>query len=119
MADYEDLPCRALALFGWYLMVPPVGGDASAPRSHWRTIDSFDTAQECRRIERLMAGASPPTIRRLTVASPDKVREMAERGGALHNLESKQMLEYGVQSGRGGVTLNLTEEQLAKLKAGW
>jgi hypothetical protein len=66
MADYEDLPCRALALFGWYLMVPPVGGDASPPRSHWRTIDSFDTAQECRRIERFMAGVSPPTIRPLT-----------------------------------------------------
>ena len=44
-------------------------------------------------------------IRRLTVASPDKVREMAERGGALSNLESRQMLEYGIESGRGGVTL--------------
>lgn len=56
----------ALALLGWYLMVPLVGGDASAPLSQWRTIDSFDTAQECRRIERFMAGASPPTIRLLT-----------------------------------------------------
>jgi hypothetical protein len=55
-------------------------------------------------------------IRRLTVASPEKVREMAERGGALHNLASRQMLEYGIESGRGGVTLKLTAEQLARLK---
>jgi hypothetical protein len=58
------------------------------------------------------------TIRKLTVASPEKVREMAERRGALHNLESRQMLEYGIESGRGGVTLKLPAEQLAKLKAG-
>lgn len=57
-------------------------------------------------------------IRRLTVASPEKVREMAERGGALCNLESRQMLEYGIGLGRGGVTLKLTGEQLANLKRG-
>jgi hypothetical protein len=33
--------------------------------------------------------ATRAMIRRLTFASPDKVREMAERGGALHNLESR------------------------------
>jgi hypothetical protein len=64
------------------------------------------------------ASGTRATIRKLTVASPEKVREMAERGGALHNLESRQMLEYGIESGRGGVTLKLTAEQLAKLKAG-
>ena len=57
------------------------------------------------------------TIRRLTFATPEKVREIAERGGALHNLESRQMLEYGIESGRGGVTLKLTAGQLAKLRA--
>lgn len=58
----------------------------------------------------------PVPIHRLTVASAEKVREMAERGGALSNLESRQMLEYGIESGRGGVTLKLTTEQLASLK---
>jgi len=58
------------------------------------------------------------TIRRLTVASLEKVREMAERGGALHDLAAKQALEYGIASGRGGVTLRPTTEQLAKLKVG-
>jgi len=57
-----------------------------------------------------------PLPRKLTFATADKVREMAERGGALSNLESRQMLEYGIQSGRGGVTLKLTEDQLSRLK---
>ena len=59
-----------------------------------------------------------PLPRKLTFASADKVREMAERGGALSNLEYRQMLEYGIQAGRGGVTLKLTEGQFARLKAG-
>jgi hypothetical protein len=46
------------------------------------------------------------------------MREMAERGGALHNLESRHMLEYGIESGCGGVMLKLSAEQLAKLKCG-
>jgi hypothetical protein len=58
------------------------------------------------------------TIRRVTVASPEKVREMAERGGALSNLESRQALEYGITTGRGIVTLKLSAEQLANLKGG-
>jgi len=56
-----------------------------------------------------------PLPRKLTFATADKVREMAERGGALSNLETRQMLEYGIQAGRGGVTLTLTDEQYAKL----
>ena len=57
-----------------------------------------------------------PLPRKLSFTSADKVREMAERGGALSNLESRQMLEYGIQAGRGGVTLKLTGNQPARLK---
>ena len=43
----------ALALVGWYLMVPPMEGDhtnPSAPFSRWRmTAGSFDAASECRK----------------------------------------------------------------------
>ena len=59
-----------------------------------------------------------PLPRKLTFATADKVREMAERGGALSNLESRHMLEFGIQAGRGGVTLKLTADQLARLKGG-
>ena len=42
----------ALALVGWYLMVPPAerGGkqlDYHAPLSTWSIMQSFDTAQSC------------------------------------------------------------------------
>lgn len=35
----------ALALMGWYLMMPP--GDSNAPIARWHLIASFDTAREC------------------------------------------------------------------------
>jgi hypothetical protein len=57
-------------------------------------------------------------IRHITVATPDTLRETVERGGALSNQEASQALEYGITTGRGAVTLKLTGEQLAKLKAG-
>jgi hypothetical protein len=41
---------------------------------------------------------------------------MAERGGALRDLASRQAVDYGISMGRGSVWLNLTEEQYAKLK---
>jgi len=46
-------PCyaAALALVGWYLMVPPVMGkglpDKTAPLSKWEIEYSFDTADDC------------------------------------------------------------------------
>lgn len=42
----------ALALVGWYLMMPPMSNDPyypkRAPLSHWGTFESFDTATDCR-----------------------------------------------------------------------
>ncbi|HEY9156722.1 hypothetical protein [Candidatus Binatus sp.] len=50
----------ALALVGWYLMVPPPPQDArdpnpneKAPMSQWSLHDSFDTAAECRHAKTL------------------------------------------------------------------
>ncbi len=50
------LPCAiALALVGWYLMVPPLDTDSSVsrrkdelPLSEWVIVGSFDTADACR-----------------------------------------------------------------------
>jgi hypothetical protein len=53
--------------------------------------------------------------RRLTSNDSEKLIEMAERGGGLPNLEAIQMLRRGVEIGRGGVWLSLTEEQYLKL----
>jgi hypothetical protein len=40
----------ALALVGWYLMVPPIrdGKVIDVPVSQWEHLDSFDSARECR-----------------------------------------------------------------------
>jgi len=52
-----------------------------------------------------------PLPRKVTVSTAEKVREMARKGGASMNLESHQALELGIENGRGGVWLELTEEQ--------
>lgn len=56
-----------------------------------------------------------PLPRKVTVAGPEKVREMAERGGCNLNLESRQALDHGIEIGRGGVWLELSDEQYQKL----
>jgi len=48
--------------------------------------------------------------------SPDKIFELAERGGCNLNLEGRQAIQHGIDIGRGGIWLELTEEQYAKLK---
>jgi hypothetical protein len=53
---------------------------------------------------------------RFTFASADKIRELARRGEAWGNLESKQALEHAIEMGRGGIYLRLTPEQYARLK---
>jgi hypothetical protein len=53
---------------------------------------------------------------KLNLDDPAKIIEMAERGGGVPNLEAGQMLRYGIEMGRGGVWLSLTDEQYAKLK---
>jgi hypothetical protein len=52
---------------------------------------------------------------RLTFDSEDKIRQMAERGGGFTSLETRSMLDHGIEIGRGGVWLELTEEQYQKL----
>lgn len=56
-----------------------------------------------------------PLRRKLTFANPEKIWELAQRGGALQNLEAKQGLEYGIQIGRGAVWLEVALEQYRKL----
>jgi hypothetical protein len=56
-----------------------------------------------------------PLPRTFNFADADKIRELASRGGALDTFEGKQMLEQGIQTGRGGLYLNLTHDQYAML----
>jgi hypothetical protein len=52
----------------------------------------------------------------LSLSSPDKILDMARRGGAQMKLEDVQAIEYGISMGRGSIWLNLTNEQYLKLR---
>ena len=57
--------------------------------------------------EFLLDGAGAPLSRTLTLANPEKITELAERGDGLPTLESRQMLEMGIHAGRGGIFLSV------------
>jgi hypothetical protein len=62
------------------------------------------------------ADLKTPLPRMFTFADPEKIRELARRGEAMGTSEARQMLEYAIEAGRGGVYLKLTPEQHARLK---
>jgi hypothetical protein len=56
-----------------------------------------------------------PLRKKLTFADPAKIIELARRGGALKESETRAHLDYVIQKGRGGIYLNLSEAQYKKL----
>jgi hypothetical protein len=52
-----------------------------------------------------------PLPRKITFATEDKVPEMAKLGGANMSLDTIQAMEHAIENGRGGVWLEVTEEQ--------
>jgi hypothetical protein len=69
----------------------------------------------CHFLERDLQTALPLKIQ---FKSHEKLRELAERGGCTLNLEARQSLDHGIEIGRGGIWLELSEEQYQKLNAG-
>ena len=57
-----------------------------------------------------------PLPRKFTFADSEKIRELARRGEAWGDSESRQMLEHGIEKDRSGVYLRLTPEQYARLR---
>ena len=57
-----------------------------------------------------------PLPRRLYFRSPEKIRTIMEKVGNFADLQDRQSLDYGLEIGRGGVWLQLTEEQYNRLK---
>jgi hypothetical protein len=64
----------------------------------------------------LEADAKTVLPRKLNFADAAKIRELARRGEAWGDLESKQALEHGIETGRGGMWLRLTPEQHRALR---
>jgi hypothetical protein len=68
---------------------------------------------QCRFLEQDRKTSLP---RKLHFTSPDNVIKLVERGGGITDQESRLMLDQAIVTGRGGVFLNLTAEQYAKLE---
>ena len=54
--------------------------------------------------------------KRLTVKDEKKIWEMAKRGGFTLNISGRQEIEHALRRKRGGIWLELTPEQYAKLR---
>jgi hypothetical protein len=67
-------------------------------------------------VQFLEADLRTPLPRKLTFTDSDKIRELARRGEAWGDSESRQMLEHAVETGRAGCFLRLTPDQYARLR---
>lgn len=57
-----------------------------------------------------------PLPGQLHFKSAEKVRAIVDKVGHFANLQDRQALDYGLETGRGGVWLQLTDEQYMRLK---
>jgi hypothetical protein len=57
-----------------------------------------------------------PLPKKLNLIRQEKLFEIAERGGQKLNLESRQALQQAIDKGRGGIWLELSDDQYRKLK---
>lgn len=76
----------------------------------------YQQAKEGWRVTFLEQDLKTPLKRRFVFQASEKVIDLAKRGGAEFNLAGRQALETGIGNGRGGVWLNLSEDQHAKLR---
>ena len=67
-------------------------------------------------VQFLEADLKTPLPRTFNFTDSEKIKELAKRGEAWGDSESRQMLEHAIETGRGGVYLRLTPEQYARLR---
>jgi len=67
----------------------------------------------CQFLEEDLKTALP---KKLAFLSQDMIFQLARCGGASLNLEAEQAIQHGINIGRGGIWLNLTDDQYKKLK---
>ena len=69
-------------------------------------------------VQFLEADLKTPLPRQLTFRDSAKIREMFDRFSDRKMLEDRNALDNAIESGRGGIYLNLTAEQYSELKKG-
>lgn len=57
-----------------------------------------------------------PIRKKLNLVAPETLFEIAERGGYWLNLDGRQAMQRAIDMGRGGIWLELTEEQYRRLR---
>jgi hypothetical protein len=67
-------------------------------------------------VQFLEADLRTPLPKKMTFTDPEKIRELARRGEAWGDSESRQTLEHAIETGRGGLYLRLTPDQYARLR---
>ena len=55
--------------------------------------------------------------RRVAFTDPDRIIELAKRGGVTLDLSTRQAIEHGISMGRGSVWLFLTSDQYHRLQS--
>jgi len=80
-----------------------------------RVLMNFMERRNSWRVSFLKADCQTPLPRKLTFASPAKIRTMHERFGS-QLLDDKNAQEHGISIGRGGTWLTLNDEQYQQLK---
>lgn len=63
----------------------------------------------------LEPGLERPLPKTLTFRDEGKIRELARRGEAWKTSEDRQLLDYAIAKGEGGIYLRLSPEQYARL----
>jgi hypothetical protein len=63
----------------------------------------------------LEPGLQTPLAKKLTFKDEGKIRELSRPREAWHTSEDRQMLDYAIAKGEGGVYLRLSPEQYRKL----
>ena len=106
--------CRA-SLPAPHTIGEQLGGKCRGERKRHRVYMSFmfRNGWLCQFLEEDL---KTPLPRRVTLSTQEKVREIARRGGAAMSLDVLQALDHGIEIGRGGIWLELSDEQYQKLQ---
>jgi hypothetical protein len=71
--------------------------------------------RDVRHVTFLEPGLQTPLPKTLNFTDEGKIRKLARRGEAWQTSEDRQMFDYALARGEGGVYLRLTSEQYRKL----
>jgi hypothetical protein len=107
------MPPYAVEIFAIYS--PILSGMSRFTKANHRIFMRF-VRRDIWHVTFLEPGLQTPLPKTLTFKDEGKIRELARRGEAWQTSEDRQMLDYAIAKGEGGVYLRLSPEQYARLR---